>query len=94
MKCLISATISPAAYTIYESWPKQKKSATINDMIIKNNVIHKMCKDMQDGLKERNEAISRVIWELKDNKIHKTLCTDLNKLLLGSLHYQYSLEDT
>lgn len=89
MKQLISATLSEEAAIIYNNWEKQRKSAIISDMIVRQNVYFKMIEDMQKGLKERNELISRVIWELKDNPIHKSLCTDLNEKLVGTLHYQY-----
>lgn len=93
MKCLISATISPEAYRIYESWPKGSRSNTITDLMVKQNALLKMTEDMKKGIDERNIAIGRVIWELKGKKIHHSLCTDLNELLVNTLHYQYWLNN-
>jgi hypothetical protein len=89
MKQLISATLSKEAAEIYNSWPKQKKSAKISDIICKGDSYLERIIDMQKGINDRNKLISRVIWELNDNPIHKSLCTDLNDILAGSLHQSF-----
>jgi len=89
MKQLISATLSKEAADIYNSWPKQKKSAKISDIICEGDSYLKRVLDLQEGINDRNKLISRVIWELSDNPIHKSLCTDLNDILAGSLHQSF-----
>ena len=89
MKQLISATLSKEAAVIYNSWPKQKKSAKISDIICEGDSYLKRVLDLQEGINDRNKLISRVIWELNGNPIHMSLCTDLNEILAGSLHQAF-----
>ena len=89
MKQLISATLSKEAAEIYNSWPKQKKSAKISSIICEGDSYLKRVLDLQEGINDRNKLISRVIWELSDNPIHKSLRTDLNDILAGSLHQSF-----
>jgi len=93
---LISATLSKEAKAIYDSWPRMSKerndiskSARISKLIVEQNIIHLRMDAMSNQINQKNILISRVIWELKSNPIHKSLCTDLNDLLLGTIHYQY-----
>ena len=72
MSNLISATLTPKAMEIYKEMKRGEKSRIISELIVN----------------AKNMAISRVIWELKDNPIHKSLVTDLNDLLIGTIHYQ------
>tara|TARA_R100001143_G_C3342327_1_gene124928 strand:+ start:382 stop:651 length:270 start_codon:yes stop_codon:yes gene_type:complete len=89
MKVLISATLSLEAAAIYNNWEKQQKSRILSEMIVKQEVYRTMAEDMKVGIDKRNKAISRVMWELSDNPTHKALCTHLNKLLEGTLYYQF-----
>ena len=89
MSNLISATLTNEAKEIHTSWERGTKSEKISNLIIMGHVNQRMVEDLKEGINERNIQIARVIWELKDNPIYKSLCTDLNELLLGTIHYQY-----
>ncbi len=89
MSNLISATLTPEAMKLYQEMPRGTKSKKISELIIMGHVNQKRVEDLTLGIKDRNIQIARVIWELKDNPIYKSLCTDLNELLLGTIHYQY-----
>tara|TARA_R110002051_G_scaffold202952_1_gene269453 strand:- start:663 stop:938 length:276 start_codon:yes stop_codon:yes gene_type:complete len=89
MKQLISATLSKEAADIYNSWPKQKKSEKISVIICDGDSYLKRVVDLQEGINLRNKLISRVMWELKDQKNYQLLLDDLNEALLGTLNYQY-----
>lgn len=89
MTQLISATLSNEAAEIYNNWEKQTKSKKISELIVRENVLHLRMDAMDKQIQQKNIQIARVIWELKDNPIHKSLCTDLNDLLIGTIHYQY-----
>ncbi|AXH78516.1 MAG: hypothetical protein [Circular genetic element sp.] len=89
MTQLISATLSKEAAEIYNNWEKQTKSKKISGLIVSNDALHLRMDAMSKQINLKNIQIARVIWELKDNPIHKSLCTDLNELLIGTIHYQY-----
>ena len=93
---LISATLTKDAKKIYDSWPRMSKvkneiskSAKISKLIVEQNDIHLRMDAMTKQINQKNIMIARVIWELKSNPAHSSLCTDLNDLLLGTIHYQY-----
>ena len=93
---LISATLTKEAKEIYDSWPRMSKekgsiskSAKISALIVEGDSYRQRVEDLTLGINERNIAISKVIWELSNNPIHYSLCTDLNDLLINTLHYQY-----
>jgi len=89
MSNLISATLTPKAMELYKDMERGQKSRIISKLIVEGHTINKRLEDLTKGINERNIQISRVIWELKDNPIHRTLCTDLNELLIGTIHHQY-----
>jgi len=93
---LISATLTKDAKAIYDNWPRMSreknitsKSAKISKLIVEQNEIHLRMDAMTKQINEKNILIARVIWELKSNPVYSSLCTDLNDLLLGTIHYQY-----
>ena len=93
---LISATLTKEAKAIYDSWPRMNrvknitsKSAKISKLIVEQNDIHLRMDAMTKQINQKNIMIARVIWELKSNPNYNSLCTDLNDLLLGTIHYQY-----
>ena len=88
MSNLISATLTPQAMDLYKEMKRGDKSRIISKLIVEGHTINKRLEDLTQGINERNIQISRVIWELKDNPIHKSLCTDLNALLIGTIHHQ------
>ena len=89
MSNLISATLTPEAMELYKKMERGTKSKKISDLIVMGTVNQRRVADLTLGIKERNIQLARVIWELKDNPIYNSLCTDLNELLLGTIHYQY-----
>ena len=89
MSNLISATLTPEAMKLYKNMEKGQKSRIISTLIVEGKTLNQRLEDLMKGINERNIQISRVIWELKDNPIHKSLCTDLNALLIGTIHHQY-----
>ena len=93
---LISATLTKEAQEIYDSWPRMSKengyiskSAKISLLIVSGDSLRVRVNDLTQGINERYKAISRVIWELKSNPIHRLLRDDLNDLLIGTIMYQY-----
>ncbi len=88
MSNLISATLTPKAMEIYKKMERGQKSRIISEMIENDLVKQLRHEAFQKQINAKNMAISRVIWELKDNPIHKSLLTDLNDLLIGTIHYQ------
>lgn len=88
MSNLISATLTPKAMEIYKGMQKGSKSRIISELIVNHTVQELRSEAFQKQINAKNMAISRVIWELKDNPIHQSLLTDLNDLLIGTIHYQ------
>tara|TARA_R110001606_G_scaffold272645_1_gene421182 strand:- start:1487 stop:1759 length:273 start_codon:yes stop_codon:yes gene_type:complete len=88
MSNLISATLTPKAMEIYKEMEKGQKSRIISELIEKDLIKQLRHEAFQKQINAKNMAISRVIWELKDNPIHRALLTDLNELLIGTIHYQ------
>lgn len=88
MSNLISATLTPKAMGIYKEMKRGDKSRIISELIVNDVQKQLRFEAMQKQINSKNMAISRVIWELKDNPIHKSLLTDLNELLIGTIHYQ------
>ena len=93
---LISATLTKEAKEIYDNWPRMSKengdlskSAKISKLIVEQNDIHLRMDAMKKQINQKNIQIARVIWELRENPIYNSLCTDLNDLLLGTIHYHY-----
>lgn len=89
MSNLISATLTPEAMDLYKKMERGTKSKILSELIVMGHVNQRRVEDLTLGINQRNIQIARVIWELKDNPIHNSLCTDLNELLLGTIHYQY-----
>lgn len=91
MTQLISATLSIEAAEIYNNWEKQQKSKIISRMITDQHTNLLQMDAMKKQLEAKNIMIAKVIWELSDNPIHRSMIIDLNDLLIGTLHYQYGL---
>jgi len=88
MSNLISATLTPKAMEIYKEMKRGDKSRIISELIVNHTIQELKAEAFQKQINAKNMAISRVIWELKDNPIHQSLLTDLNDLLIGTIHYQ------
>lgn len=91
MTQLISATLSIEAAEIYNNWEKQQKSKIISRMITDQHTNLLQMDAMKKQIEAKNIMIAKVIWELSDNPIHRSMIIDLNDLLIGTLHYQYGL---
>ena len=91
MSNLISATLTPEAMKIYKQMKRGEKSRIISELIVSDTMKQLRHEAFQKQINSKNMAISRVIWELSDNPIHKALLTDLNELLIGTIHYQNEL---
>lgn len=89
MSNLISATLTDDAIKVYRDMKRGEKSRIISKLIIEGHTINERLEDLTKGINDRNIQIARVIWELKDNPIHKHLCTDLNALLIETIYHQY-----
>ena len=89
MSNLISATLTPEAMLVYKEFERGTKSKVISDLLVTDLDKQKKHEAMIKQINAKNIAIARVIWELNDNPIHRSLCTDLNELLLNTIHYHY-----
>lgn len=89
MTQLISATLSKEAAEIYNNWEKQQKSKIISRMITEQHTNLLRMDAMSKQIEIKNTLIAKVIWELSENPIYRSLCDELNETLIGTLHYQY-----
>lgn len=89
MKQLISATLSQEAALIYNNWEKQKKSAKLSELIVKenSNYEHIQALQKQKGYHQRIISNAMIALHLKDPK--HPLCKQLNEALEGTIYYQY-----
>ena len=89
MKQLISATLSEEAALIYNNWEKQKKSAKLSELIVKenSNYEHIQALQKQKGYHQRIISNAMIALHLKDPK--HPLCKQLNEALEGTIYYQY-----
>ncbi|AXH79542.1 MAG: hypothetical protein [Circular genetic element sp.] len=89
MKQLISATLSEEAATIYNNWEKQKKSARLSEMIVKEDVIHHHIDALQKAKTHHQRLISNAMIALHLKDPQHPLCKELNESLIGTIYYQY-----
>jgi len=89
MKQLISATLSEEAAIIYNNWEKQKKSARLSEMIVKedSNMNHIKALQIAKGNHQRLISNAMIALHLKDPQ--HPLCKELNDALIGTIYYQY-----
>ncbi len=89
MKYIISATLSEEAAEIYKNWEKQKKSARLSEMIVKENTTHEHIKALTllKGNYQRLISNAMIALHLKDPQ--HPLCKELNDALHGTIYYQY-----
>ena len=89
MKQLISATLSLEAAQIYNNWEKQKKSAKLSEIIVKENgnMAHIDALKKQQSYNQRLISNAMIALHLKDP--HHPLCKQLNEALEGTIYYQY-----
>jgi len=89
MKQLISATLSEEAAEIYNNWEKQKKSARLSELIVKedSNHNHIQALQKQKGYHQRIISNAMIALHLKDPQ--HPLCKQLNEALEGTIYYQY-----
>jgi hypothetical protein len=89
VKQLISATLSEEAATIYNNWEKQKKSARLSEIIVKENgnMEHINALQKQKSYNQRLISNAMIALHLKDPQ--HPLCKQLNEALMGTIYYQY-----
>lgn len=89
MKQLISATLSKEAAEIYNTWEKQKKSARLSELIVKEDSNHEHIKALKtrSGYYQRLISNAMIALHLKDPQ--HPLCKQLNEALEGTIYYQY-----
>jgi len=89
MKQLISATLSEEAAIIYNNWEKQKKSARLSEMIIKEDSNMNHIKALQIAKANNQRLISNAMIALHLKDPQHPLCKELNDALIGTIYYQY-----
>lgn len=89
MKQLISATLSKEAAEVYNNWEKQKKSAILSDLIVKENGN----REHIIALQRRNSLLVAKLAELNVKVKLKEgltpLVEEVNEMLVGTIYYQY-----
>ena len=89
MKQLISATLSEEAAIIYNNWEKQKKSARLSEMIVRENVNMLQIDALQKAKTHHQRLISNAMIALHLKDASHPLCKELNDSLIGTIYYQY-----
>jgi hypothetical protein len=89
MKQLISATLSEEAAIIYNNWEKQKKSARLSDMIVREDVNMHHIDALQKAKTHHQRLISNAMIALHLKDASHPLCKELNESLIGTIYYQY-----
>jgi len=89
MKQLISATLSEEAAIIYNNWEKQKKSARLSEMIVKEDSNMNHIKALQIAKANNQRLISNAMIALHLKDPQHPLCKELNDALIGTIYYQY-----
>ena len=89
MKQLISATLSVEAAKIYNNWEKQKKSARLSEMIVKENGNMEQIKALQLARTQLQLKLSSAMIRLKLKEGKTPLVEELNNCLEGTIYYQY-----
>jgi len=89
MKQLISATLSEEAAQIYNSWEKQKKSARISEMIIKEDINMKHIEALKKRVSSLETLVSRAMIKIHLKEGKSPLLEDMNESLSGTIYYQY-----
>lgn len=89
MKQLISATLSEEAAEIYNNWEKQKKSARLSEMIVKEDSNMQHIKALQLVRTQLQMKLSSAMIRLKLKEGKTPLVEELNNCLEGTIYYQY-----
>tara|TARA_B100001175_G_C18946353_1_gene373860 strand:+ start:235 stop:510 length:276 start_codon:yes stop_codon:yes gene_type:complete len=89
MKQLISATLSEQAAVIYNSWEKQKKSARLSEMIIKEDGNMQHINALQLVRSQLQMKLSSAMIRLYTKEGKTPLVEELNSCLEGTIYYQY-----
>jgi hypothetical protein len=89
MKQLISATLSEEAAIIYNAWEKQKKSARLSELIVKEDSNHNHIQALQKQKSYHQRIISNAMIALHLKDPQHPLCKQLNEALEGTIYYQY-----
>jgi hypothetical protein len=89
LKQLISATLSEEAAEIYNNWEKQKKSARLSEMIVKEDSNMQHIKALQLVRTQLQMKLSSAMIRLKLKEGKTPLVEELNNCLEGTIYYQY-----
>mgnify|MGYP003672550255 CR=1 FL=1 len=89
MKQLISATLSKEAAEIYNDWEKQKKSAILSELIVKENVNRLQIDALQKQRSATQLIISQCMIHLLVTEGKSPLVERMNNSLEGTIHFQY-----
>lgn len=89
MKQLISATLSEDAAMIYNQWEKQKKSAILSELIVKENIHRLQIDALQKQRSNTHLIISQCMVHLLVTEGKTPLVERMNDCLEGTIHYQY-----
>ena len=89
MKQLISATLSEGAAIVYNGWEKQQKSKILSELIVKEDYNRKLVVEQEEEILKLRLAISSAMIYIHLKDAQHPLCKQLNKLLAGTIYYQY-----
>lgn len=89
MKQLISATLSPEAAEIYNSWEKQKKSQILSEMIVGNETVRQVNVARAKRIGALQQLLSRCLVNLYLKYDKDPLCREVNENLRDTIYYQY-----
>ena len=89
MKGIISATLSEEAYAIRETWPAQKKSSILSELIVKENVNRLQIAALQKQRGATQLIISQAMIHLLVTEGKSPLVERMNNSLEGTIHFQY-----
>ncbi len=89
MKQLISATLSEEAAKVYNNWEKQKKSAILSDLIVKEHSNREHIIALQRRIVLLQAKLSKLNVKIKLKEGLTPLVEEINELLEGTIYYQY-----
>lgn len=89
MKQLISATLSKEAADIYNNWEKQKKSARISELIVKENSVHNHVEALIKRTAIQQQLLGDVLLKIWQQDHNDPLVRTINEMLWGTIHYQF-----
>ena len=86
MKQLISATLSEEAANIYNNWEKQKKSARLSELIVKEDSNLKHIEALSRAKSNAQMIIHQSMIRLYTIEGKSPLVLKMNDMLIGNVH--------